>query len=95
MARRTDVRLRARSNELRTTKADLERAREHTKQYQAIAETQGESLREVTATYDEYKAATESSIAEKDVRPCPRRRRRRRHEFVLTLPPSSHAERDR
>ncbi|KPV73223.1 uncharacterized protein RHOBADRAFT_28975, partial [Rhodotorula graminis WP1] len=53
-------------NELRTAKADLERAKEHTKQYQAIAETQGESLREVTATYDEYKAATESSIAEKD-----------------------------
>ncbi|BGP43630.1 Protein mlp1 [Rhodotorula kratochvilovae] len=53
-------------NELRTTKAELERAKEHVKQYQAIAETQGESLREVTATYEEYKAATESAIAEKD-----------------------------
>ncbi|BGP27784.1 nucleoprotein TPR [Rhodotorula toruloides] len=53
-------------NELRTVKGELERAKEHVKQYQAIAETQGESLREVTATYEEYKASTESAIAEKD-----------------------------
>mgnify|MGYP000094212121 CR=1 FL=1 len=59
------------SNELRTTKAELERAKEHVQQYQVISETQGESLREVTATYDEFKAATESSIAEKDVRLAP------------------------
>ncbi|GAA5874743.1 hypothetical protein JCM8547_005199 [Rhodosporidiobolus lusitaniae] len=53
-------------NELRTVKAELERAKEHVAQYQAIAETQGESLREVTATYDEYKTSTDATIAEKD-----------------------------
>lgn len=37
-------------------------------QYQAIAETQGDSLREVTATFEEYKAGMEAATAEKDVR---------------------------
>ncbi|BGP20306.1 Protein mlp1 [Rhodosporidiobolus nylandii] len=53
-------------NELRTVKAELERAKEHVAQYQAIAETQGESLREVTAVYEEYKSSTDAAIAEKD-----------------------------
>ncbi|BGP11538.1 Protein mlp1 [Rhodotorula toruloides] len=53
-------------NELRAVRSELDRAKEHVKQYQAIAETQGESLREVTATYEEYKTSTESAIAEKD-----------------------------
>ncbi|GAA5903057.1 hypothetical protein JCM5296_001724 [Sporobolomyces johnsonii] len=53
-------------NELRSVKSDLERAQAHVKQYQAIAETQGESLRQVTATYEEYKASTDTVVAEKD-----------------------------
>ncbi|GAA5906296.1 hypothetical protein JCM6882_002695 [Rhodosporidiobolus microsporus] len=53
-------------NELRAVKAELERAKEHVTQYQAIAESQGESLREVTATYEEYKTSTDASITEKD-----------------------------
>ncbi|GAA5982753.1 hypothetical protein JCM11641_007777 [Rhodosporidiobolus odoratus] len=53
-------------NELRTVRSELERAKEHVAQYQAIAESQGESLREVTATYEEYKSSTDASIAEKD-----------------------------
>lgn len=56
------------SNELRTVKTELERAKEHVQQYQAIAETQGDSLREVNATYEEYKASMEAATAEKDVR---------------------------
>ncbi|GAA5963338.1 hypothetical protein JCM21900_002043 [Sporobolomyces salmonicolor] len=53
-------------NELRSAKSELERAQAHVKQYQAIAETQGESLRQVTATYEEYKASTDAVVAEKD-----------------------------
>ncbi|GAA5926646.1 Mlp1p [Sporobolomyces koalae] len=52
--------------ELRTAQDELERAQKHVKQYQAIAETEGERLREVSATYDEFKASTESSLVEKD-----------------------------
>ncbi|GAA5985408.1 hypothetical protein JCM10908_006964 [Rhodotorula pacifica] len=53
-------------NELRSTKGELERAKEHVKQYQAIAETQGVSLQEVTATYEEYRTAMDAATAEKD-----------------------------
>jgi len=53
--------------ELRSVKEELERTQKHVKQYQAIAETEGDSLREMTATYEEYKTSTESSLAEKDV----------------------------
>jgi len=53
--------------ELRSTKDELERAQKHVKQYQAIAETEGDSLRELTATYEEYKSSTEASLTEKDV----------------------------
>ncbi|GAA6015704.1 hypothetical protein JCM11491_002452 [Sporobolomyces phaffii] len=52
--------------ELRSTKDELERTQKHVKQYQAIAETEGDSLRELTATYEEYKTSTETSLAEKD-----------------------------
>ncbi|GAA6059180.1 hypothetical protein JCM10212_005525 [Sporobolomyces blumeae] len=52
--------------ELRSVKEELERTQKHVKQYQAIAETEGESLREMTATYEEYKNSTETSLAEKD-----------------------------
>ncbi|GAA5901318.1 uncharacterized protein JCM6883_000178 [Sporobolomyces salmoneus] len=52
--------------ELRSVKDELERTAKHVKQYQAIAETEGESLRELTATYEEYKSSTETSLAEKD-----------------------------
>jgi hypothetical protein len=54
-------------NELRSVKGELERAKEHVKQYQVIAETQGVSLQEVTATYEEYKTAMDAATAEKDV----------------------------
>lgn len=54
-------------NELRSVKGELERAKEHVKQYQVIAETQGVSLQEVTATYEEYKTTMDAATAEKDV----------------------------
>lgn len=53
--------------ELRSTKADLERATAHVEQFQAIGETQGESLRQLTATYDEYKSLTDAAISENEV----------------------------
>ncbi|KAM0751487.1 hypothetical protein T439DRAFT_300397 [Meredithblackwellia eburnea MCA 4105] len=53
--------------EVRTLKSSLERANANVQQFQAIAETEGESLRQVTATYDEYKLSTERVVAEKDV----------------------------
>ncbi|KAK4703148.1 nucleoprotein TPR, partial [Phenoliferia sp. Uapishka_3] len=53
--------------ELRAAKGALERANANVQQFQAIAETEGESLRDLTKTYDEYKASTDQLIAEKDV----------------------------
>ena len=52
--------------ELRAAQSELERARANLAQYQAIAETEGESLRQVTATYDEFKAAMDRTLAEKE-----------------------------
>lgn len=49
-------------------KSELERAQAHVEQYKAIAETQGESLRDLNTTYDEYKLSTDGAIAEKQVR---------------------------
>ncbi|KAL8279842.1 hypothetical protein RQP46_007692 [Phenoliferia psychrophenolica] len=53
--------------ELRVVKGALERANANVQQFQAIAETEGDSLRQITATYDEYKASTDGLVAEKDV----------------------------
>ncbi|KAI5479520.1 nucleoprotein TPR [Pseudohyphozyma bogoriensis] len=47
----------------RRASTDLETAKAHVQQYKAIAETEGDSLRDITATYDEFKAgATPSAL---------------------------------
>ena len=53
--------------ELRSTKAELERATVNVQQFKDIAEAEGGALAELTATYDAYKASTDTTIAEKEV----------------------------
>lgn len=54
-------------NDLRAAQTKLEQAAANVEQYQSISITQGESLNELHTTYDEYKIATDRTIAEKDV----------------------------
>ncbi|KAI5479511.1 nucleoprotein TPR [Pseudohyphozyma bogoriensis] len=51
--------------ELKTAQTDLENAKAHVQQYKAIAETEGDSLRDITATYDEFKAKMDGAVEEK------------------------------
>ncbi|KAK4056430.1 Protein mlp1 [Microbotryomycetes sp. JL221] len=52
--------------ELRSVKSELERANANVEQYKSIAEAEGSALAGLTATYEEFKASTDASIAEKD-----------------------------
>lgn len=57
-------------NSLRAAQTKLEQAAANVEQYQSISITQGESLTEIHTTYDEYRTATDRTIAEKDVSDC-------------------------
>jgi nucleoprotein TPR len=48
---------------------DLASARGHVQQFKDISQASETALATLTATYDEYKASTESQLAQREVRP--------------------------
>ena len=53
--------------QLRAAQVEAKQAKEHAEQYHSISSATEEALADLTATYDQYKASTESSLASKDV----------------------------
>ncbi|CAO1622195.1 unnamed protein product [Sympodiomycopsis kandeliae] len=52
--------------DLRSAQVEAEQSKSHVEQYQSIAQASEEALAALQATYDQYKASTEASIAQKD-----------------------------